>query len=164
MSAPTEAFVGLGANLGDAAATLRAAIARLGALPMTRVQAASRLYRTPAWGIADQPDFVNAVACLQTSLGPRVLLDALLEIERAHGRDRSAGIQWGPRTLDLDLLLYGQQCVDEPGLHLPHPRIGERAFVLVPLYEIAPHSVVPGQGAVADLLHAMETTSIEAIG
>ncbi|WP_055026976.1 2-amino-4-hydroxy-6-hydroxymethyldihydropteridine diphosphokinase, partial [Xanthomonas euvesicatoria] len=103
------AFVGLGANLGQAEASVRAAIAALGAVPQTTLIAASRLYRTPAWGREDQPDFINAVAQLRTGLAPLPLLEALLGIEQAFGRERRAGERWGPRTLDLDLLLYADQ-------------------------------------------------------
>lgn len=164
MNEPAIAFVGLGANLGDAAATLRDALLALDALPGTRLLRASKLYRTPAWGDADQPDFVNAVAMLQTGLAPRVLLDELLAIERVHGRDRSQERRWGPRTLDLDLLLHGDAVIDEAGLRVPHPYLHERAFVLLPLAEIAPDAVIPGQGAVADLAATMAGEGIEAIG
>lgn len=149
---PVVAYVGLGGNVGDAAATLRAAFAELDALPETRLLRASRLYRTPAWGVADQPDFVNAAAMLETALPAQALLVHLLAIERAHGRERDADRRWGPRTLDLDLLLYGDAVLDEPGLHLPHPRLHERAFALMPLVEIAPDAVIPGIGRAADAL------------
>ena len=149
MSATVRACVGLGGNVGDAAATLRAALPALDGLPGTRLLRASRLYRTPAWGVTDQPDFVNAVALLDTTLSPRALLDGLLAIERAFGRERRE--RWGPRTLDLDLLVYGGAAIDEPGLHVPHPHLHERAFVLLPLAEIAPDLEVPGQGRAAEL-------------
>ena len=105
----TRAAIGLGANLGDAAATLREAIAALARLPATELLRASRLYRTPAWGRTEQPDFINAVALVETALPPRELLDALLVVERSFGRVRLDGERWGPRTLDLDLLLYGDR-------------------------------------------------------
>lgn len=164
MNTRATAYVGLGGNLGDAGATLRAALAELDALPDTRLDRASRLYRTPAWGIVDQPDFVNAVARLRTGLDPRTLLDELLAIERAHGRDRDAETRWGPRALDLDLLLHGQAQLDEPGLQLPHPHLHERAFVLVPLLEIAPAVTIPGIGRASDAAAAMADAGIQAIG
>jgi 2-amino-4-hydroxy-6-hydroxymethyldihydropteridine diphosphokinase len=166
MSGAVAAYVGLGANLGDAAATLHAAFAELGALPQTQLVRASRLYRTPAWGIAEQPDFVNAVAALETGLDARGLLDRLLGIEMRHGRDRSAGPHWGPRTLDLDLLLYGQAQIDEPGLRVPHPLMHRRAFVLAPLLEIAPDVEIPGFGPArnaASSLDAAELSNIAAL-
>ncbi|MEN1939545.1 2-amino-4-hydroxy-6-hydroxymethyldihydropteridine diphosphokinase [Luteimonas sp. MJ246] len=161
MSAPVRAFIGLGGNMGDVAATLRSALAALDALPATRLVQASRFYRTPAWGVEAQPDFINAVAVLETALAPRALLDALLAIERGHGRERAAdGSRWGPRTLDLDLLLYGDLVVDEPGLVVPHPQLHARAFVLVPLKEVAPDALVPGRGRVDALLAGMDTSGI----
>ena len=162
---PVRAYVGLGGNVGSAEDTLRAAIRAFDALPSTRLVSASRLYRTPAWGRVEQPDFVNAVAAIDTTLAPRALLDALLGIERAHGRERNADAErWGPRTLDLDLLLYGDAEIDEPGLHVPHPHLHERAFVLVPLCEIAPEAVIPGIGPARGVLAAMATDGIEALG
>jgi len=166
MSAPVVAYVGLGGNVGDAERTLPAAIEALAAIPQTRCLRASRLYRTAAWGREDQPAFVNAVAQLQTVLDARALLAALLDIERAFGRHRAAdgSDRWGPRTLDLDLLLFGAQTIDEPGLHVPHPHLHERAFVLVPLLEIAPELVVPGRGPARAALTAMATDGVQAIG
>lgn len=159
-------FVGLGGNLGDAAANLREAFAALGRLPGTRLLRASRLYRTPAWGVTAQPDFVNAVAMIDTALAPSALLQHLLRIERDAGRHRLAdgSDRWGPRTLDLDLLLYGDQVIDTPGLTVPHPHLHERAFVLVPLLEIAPDTRIPGHGAAADAFAAMATGDIQALG
>jgi len=158
------ACIGLGANLGDATATVQAALQALDALPHTRLVKASRLYRTPAWGKTDQPAFVNAAAVLETELDARALLDAMLGIERDHGRERLDGQRWGARTLDLDLLLYGQDVIDEPGLHVPHPHLHQRAFALVPLVEIAPDLVIPGHGRASDLVAAMVTGDIHAIG
>lgn len=158
------AFVGLGGNVGDAAATLRAAFEALDALPDTRLLRASRLYRTPAWGRREQPDFINAAAKLATRLDARALLDALLDIERGFGRDRGSEEQrWGPRVLDLDLLLYADASIDEPGLRLPHPHLHERAFVLVPLLEIAPDVAIPGHGTVRDAHAAVDRAGIEAL-
>lgn len=156
MGPTVVAAVGLGGNVGDVAATLHEALHALDALPDTRLLRASRLYRTPAWGNTEQPDFVNAAALLQTQLDVRDLLDALLEVERRFGRDRAQGERWGPRTLDLDLLLYGDATIDEPGLRVPHPYLHERAFALLPLAEIAPDLLVPGRGRVADLLAAVD--------
>lgn len=174
MNAPTIApstvlrtcFVGLGGNLGDAAASLRDAFAALGRLPDTRLLRASRLYRTPAWGVTAQPDFVNAVAMIETALTPPALLENLLRIERDAGRHRlsDGSDRWGPRTLDLDLLLYGDEVIDTPDLTVPHPHLHERAFVLVPLLEIAPDTRIPGHGAAADALAAMATSDIQALG
>jgi 2-amino-4-hydroxy-6-hydroxymethyldihydropteridine diphosphokinase len=144
-----RAYVALGANLGDAAAAVDAAIAELACLPSTRLAARSSLYRTAPVGYADQPDFINAVAALDTALAPRALLDALLALEQARGRTRD--FPNAPRTLDLDVLLYGAQTVRAPGLTIPHPRMHERAFVLVPLAEIAPDVELPGHGRAGDL-------------
>lgn len=159
----TLAAVGLGANLGDAAATLRDAIAELARLPGTSLLRASRLYRTPAWGRTEQPDFINAVALLETGLPARDLLDALLAIERSFGRTRLDGERWGPRTLDLDLLLFGDAVIDEPGLRVPHPHLHERAFALLPLAEIAPQLAIPGIGNVAAVAAGMAADGIEAL-
>ena len=158
-------FVGLGSNLGDSAAILHDAIAALGRLPATRVLACSRLYRTPAWGVTAQPDFLNAVAMLSTALQPQALLAALLAIERDAGRIRlvDGSDRWGPRTLDLDLLLYGDRCVDEPGLRVPHPHLHERAFALLPLLEIAPYAVIPGIGPARDVAAKLVIDDIEAL-
>lgn len=159
----TLAAVGLGANLGDAAATLHDAIAELARLPGSTLLRASRLYRTPAWGRTDQPDFINAVALVETGLAARDLLDALLSIERSFGRVRLDGERWGPRTLDLDLLLFGDALIDEPGLRVPHPHLHERAFVLLPLAEIAPELRIPGLDSVAALAAGMAVDGIEAL-
>lgn len=164
MILPVIAFVGLGGNLGDAAVTLRAAQQALARLPATRLLRASRLFRTPAWGLQQQPDFINGVAMLETALEARDLLDGLLETERHFGRERDAALRWGPRTLDLDLLLYGDMVMDEPGLHLPHPHLHERAFALVPLLEIAPDILIPGHGPASDALKTLETSDIEPLG
>jgi len=157
-------FVGLGANLGPAEASVRAAIAALGTVSQTSLVAASRLYRTPAWGREDQPDFINAVAQLRTRLAPVPLLEALLGIEQSFGRERHAGERWGPRTLDLDLLLYAEQVIDLPQLQVPHPHLQARAFVLLPLSELAPEAIVPGHGTVRHALQAIDTCGLEPIG
>jgi len=144
------AYVGLGSNLDDPAARVRQAFTQLADISETRLVARSHLYRSAPLGPPDQPHYVNAVAGLLTQRAPGTLLAALQAIERQHGRDRS-GPKWGPRTLDLDLLLYGEQHIGTPTLVVPHPRAHERAFVLAPLDEIAPGLVIPGRGAVADL-------------
>ncbi|MGN2244394.1 2-amino-4-hydroxy-6-hydroxymethyldihydropteridine diphosphokinase [Frateuria sp. GZRR33] len=151
----TRAFVALGGNLGDTRAALRKALDALDALPHTRLVAHSRFYRTPPWGLREQPPFLNAVAALETALGPHALLDALLGIERAAGRVRD-GERWGPRTLDLDLLHVDGVVLEDQRLTLPHPRIAERAFVLLPLAELAPDLELPGQGRVEALLAAVD--------
>ncbi len=163
MTTSAIACVGLGGNVGDAVATIRDALEALCALPGTRVLQASQLYRTPAWGREDQPAFVNAAARLETGLNPRDLLDALLALEREFGRERVDGERWGPRTLDLDLLLHGDTAIDEPGLRLPHPHLHERAFVLVPLMDVAPDAIIPGHGRVRDVRAAVTTDGIVAL-
>ena len=156
----TLAAVGLGGNLGDAARTLRDVVVALGQLPDTRLVQASRLYRTPAWGVTAQPDFINAVALLETGLSAQALLHALLAIERQFGRVRIEGERWGPRTLDLDLLLHGDAVIDEPGLRVPHPHLHERAFALLPLLEVWPEAVIPGVGVARDCAAAMAADGI----
>jgi 2-amino-4-hydroxy-6-hydroxymethyldihydropteridine diphosphokinase len=166
MSGPgVLAWVGLGGNQGDVQRTLDRAIERLDTLPGTRVDGVSSRYRSPAWGPVAQPDFVNAVCGLHTTLAAAELMHALLAVEREFGRDREApgALRWGPRTLDLDLLLYGDRIIDEPGLSVPHPRLHERAFVLVPLAELAPGLVVPGRGPVHGLLAGLDTEAVQAL-
>jgi 2-amino-4-hydroxy-6-hydroxymethyldihydropteridine diphosphokinase len=142
----TRAYVGLGANLGDREATIRRAVELL-----PDVVAVSTLIETDPVGYLVQPRFLNGVAALETELSPRELLEQLLEIERALGRTRD-GPRYGPRTIDLDLLLYGDAEIDEPGLTVPHPRMHERRFVLEPLVELDPGLVVPGRGPLAELI------------
>ncbi|WHZ18601.1 MAG: 2-amino-4-hydroxy-6-hydroxymethyldihydropteridine pyrophosphokinase [Rhodanobacteraceae bacterium] len=156
MPEPVAAFVALGSNLDDPRAQVERGFDALAALPDTRLRARSRLFRTPPWGVVDQPDFINAVAELETSLSPRELLEALLGIETRAGRVR--GVPNGPRVLDLDLLLYANAGIREPGLVVPHPRLIERAFVLAPLADIAADRVVPGQGRVTDLLQHVDVS------
>ena len=160
---PIRAYVGLGGNVGDVETTLTEATWALDSLPQTSIRAQSKFYRSPPWGRTDQADFINAVVELQTRLAPRVLLDYLLEVEARFGRVRSEGEKWGPRALDLDLLVFGDELIDEPGLHLPHPHLHERAFVLVPLAEIAADLLIPGRGRVGDLLSAVDSVAIECI-
>ena len=152
-----RAFVGLGSNLGDREGTLRAAVGRLRRLPGVEVVAVSRFRDTEPVGYVDQPRFLNGAVELETSLAPDELLAALLELERAFGRDRSAAPPHGPRTLDLDLLLYGEEQVSRPGLEVPHPRLHERRFVLEPLAELDPAVEVPGRGQVQTLLANLES-------
>ncbi|MBI2277345.1 MAG: 2-amino-4-hydroxy-6-hydroxymethyldihydropteridine diphosphokinase [Dechloromonas sp.] len=152
------AYVALGANLGDPASTIRAAFGALANLPESRVVHCSSLYRTAPVGIAAQPDFVNAVAMLETALAPETLLEALLEVEQRFGRIRAE--KNGPRTLDLDLLLYDDQFVDQPHLTLPHPRLHLRAFVLQPLAELTPDLIIPGRGRIAAWLPAVANQGI----
>lgn len=159
---PLSAFVGLGANLGEPEAQVRRAIAALRRLPRTRLVAASSLYRSAPVGVGEQPDFVNAVAEVETTLSARELLDELLAIEARFGRERPA--PGAPRTLDLDLLLYGDQVIAEPGLAVPHPRMHERAFVLAPLAEIAAEISVPRKGGVRTLLAACGNQKVQRIG
>ncbi len=142
-----RAYIGLGSNLGDREAALRAALALLG----EDVVAVSSFHETDPVGYLDQPRFLNAAAALETELEPRPLLERLLEVERELGRTRD-GPRFGPRTIDLDLLLYADRIVDEPGLVVPHPRLAERRFVLEPLAELDPELGVPGLGRVQDLL------------
>lgn len=156
----SRAWVGLGSNLDDPQAQLRRALAALDQLPGTGVLHASRLYRSPPWGLRAQPWFVNAVAELDTTLAPEVLLAHLQRLERAQGRRRD-GPRWGPRTLDLDLLLYDGLRRDAAALTLPHPRLHERAFVLAPLAELAPDLEIPGRGRVDALLRAVDTAGCE---
>lgn len=153
-----EAWIGLGANLGDARATLDAAVAALAALPETRLLACSSLYRSAPID-ASGPNFVNAVARIETLLDAEELLAQLLAIERRHGRERP--YRNAPRTLDLDLLLYGQARIESPALTVPHPRLHARAFVLAPLAELAPDLHVPGRGTVAALLACVRAQPIE---
>jgi len=158
--AQTKAWIALGSNLDDPAARVTAAVDALDHLPDTRVVARSSLYETRPWGVTDQPNFINAVASIDTSLGARQLLDALLDLEIAQGRHRDSEQRWGPRRLDLDLLLYDELTMDTDGLTLPHPRMHERAFVLVPLLEMDPELSVPGRGSVAGLLATVGTGGI----
>ena len=152
------AYIGLGSNLEDPASQIKAGCAAIAALPATELVARSALYRSAPVGYSDQPDFINAVAKLETALGARELLDALLAIELNHGRVRD--FPNAPRTLDLDLLLYGDLKLHVPGLTIPHPRMHERAFVLVPLAEIASQCVIPGRGTVAELLREVDAGSV----
>jgi len=152
----TRAFVGLGANLGDREATLRRAVELLAADPEIELVAVSTLRETDPVGYLDQPRFLNGAVEVETTLLPRELLDRLLGVERALGRERT-GPRFGPRTIDLDLLLYGEEQVDEPGLRVPHPRLHERGFALEPLAELDPALVVPRHGPIQTILAALHS-------
>ena len=153
-------YIALGSNMDEPRAKVRAGMDALAALPATLLESCSSLYRTAPIGYETQPDFINAVCCIATRLPPYDLMRHLLEIEQRHGRVR-AGPAGGPRTLDMDLLLYGDWSSNDPHLILPHPRLCDRAFVLCPLYEIAPELVVPGAGRVAELLVSCTGQRIE---
>ena len=152
------AYVALGSNLQDPVRQVRSGLAALGRLPDTRLDAHSSLYRTAPVGKLDQPEFINAVARLDTQLDPDRLMQGLFAIEREHGRER--GEPNAPRTLDLDLLLYGEQVIGREALTVPHPRMHERAFVLVPLAELAPDLAIPGDATVRDLLAGVQSQSV----
>ncbi len=154
--AAMRAYLGLGANLGDRETTIRRAVELLGEDGAVEVVAVSTLRETDPVGVVDQPRFLNGVAAVETRLTPRALLDRLLAVERELGRART-GPRFGPRTIDLDLLVYGDEVVDEPGLTVPHPRLAERGFVLEPLAELAPDLRVPGRGRVSDLLLGLQS-------
>jgi len=154
------AYVGLGSNLDDPVALLRAGVSALARLEQTHVEACSSFYRTAPVGLLEQPDFINAVCRVRTGQAPAMLMRNLLEIERTHGRVRE-GDKGGPRTLDLDLLLYGNQTIRTAELTVPHPRLHERAFVLYPLHEIEPDLVIPGRGALRELLASCAGQRIE---
>jgi 2-amino-4-hydroxy-6-hydroxymethyldihydropteridine diphosphokinase len=153
------AYIGLGANLEDPAAQVELAMDELARLPESRLVARSSLYGSAPVGYAEQPDFINAVAEIETRLSPRALLGALLDIEHHHGRNRT--FRNAPRTLDLDLLLYDAAHFHEEGLTLPHPRMHERAFVLLPLLEIAPALLIPGLGRADNLLALCGDQSVQ---
>lgn len=149
------AWVGLGSNMGDSMLVLRRSLAQLARLPDTQLRAVSAPYISQPWGETDQPEFLNAVAKLATTLSARSLLENLLAIEQRLGRQRS-GKRWGPRLIDLDLLVYEGEVIDEPGLTVPHPCLHQRAFVLVPLSDLSPSLDIPGFGPVASLLAGLD--------
>lgn len=140
-----DVYIAIGSNLGDKASTIFSAVGAIDELDSTAVVRLSTLVETDPVGPGDQDTYLNAAAHLRTALGARELLGALLRIESDHGRDRAAEARWGPRTLDLDILVYADHSIDEDGLTIPHPRLHERAFVLVPLVEIAPDLTIPGR-------------------
>ncbi len=159
---PVEVFIGIGSNLAEPEQQVRRALYELGGLPATRLLAWSRLYRSRPMGPADQPDYVNAAALLSSGLEPEPLLDRLQALEAAHGRVRE-GERWGPRTLDLDLLLYGDQVIGTPRLTVPHPGLRERAFVLYPLADLKPDLVLPDGTLLADLVRQVPPDGLDAI-
>jgi 2-amino-4-hydroxy-6-hydroxymethyldihydropteridine diphosphokinase len=140
-----EALLGLGGNVGEVRATLDKAVALLARDDDIILRARSSDYATPPWGVTDQPPFINLAIRVETTLTPRALLERALKVERALGRDRARETRWGPRTIDIDLIAYDDLVCDEPGLILPHPRLFERAFVLVPLAEIVPDRMIAGR-------------------
>jgi len=152
----TIAYIGLGANLGERGRTIAEALRRLDGDDRTWVLSSTAPIETEPVGYEDQPRFLNAAARLETTRSPRELLDLMLEIERDLGRIRGEGPRYGPRTIDLDLLLYGAETIDEDVLEIPHPRLHERRFVLEPLAELDPSLVVPGRGRVSALLAELE--------
>jgi 2-amino-4-hydroxy-6-hydroxymethyldihydropteridine diphosphokinase len=156
---PVRAVVALGSNLDGPEARVRRAFGEVGAIASTRLLARSALYRTAPVGYLDQPAFINACALVETALGPRELLAELLAIERRHGRVRD--LPNGPRTLDLDIVLYGDLVLHEHGLTLPHPRAHERAFVLAPLLDVWPDAIIPGRGAAASFRDRVGGQAIE---
>jgi 2-amino-4-hydroxy-6-hydroxymethyldihydropteridine diphosphokinase len=157
-----EAFIALGGNVGDVRSAFERAVAMLCDGAAVRLTARSSDYRTPPWGVADQPPFVNAVIAVATSLPPHQLLARLQACERALGRDRVTERRWGPRAIDLDLLAYDDLVLHDPELTLPHPHLFERAFVLVPLAEIAPDRLIAGI-RVREVLERVDTTGIETL-
>ena len=162
MMPAVKAAIALGSNLDGPEARVRRAFAQIAGLPQTMVAARSALYRTAPVGYADQPAFINACALVETRLAARELLEGLLAIERENGRVRD--IPDGPRTLDLDLVLYGGAVIDEPGLCVPHPRAHERAFVLAPLVDVWPDATIPGHGTARECLAQVGGQAIERIG
>jgi 2-amino-4-hydroxy-6-hydroxymethyldihydropteridine diphosphokinase len=155
-----DALVGLGGNVGDVRATLEQAIAQFADGREVTLTARSSDHATPPWGVTDQPPFVNCAIAVKTALSPHALLARALEVERALGRDRSREQRWGPRTIDIDLLAYGDLAFDEDGLILPHPRLFERAFVLLPLAEIVPDRMISGM-RVRDAAAQIDASGIE---
>ena len=158
-----RAYVGLGANLGDREDTIRRAVALVDELAGVDVVSVSSLRETEPWGPVEQPRYLNGAVAVETDLPPRELLDALLEIERRLGRARDDEERWGPRTIDLDLLLYGGETMDTLDLTLPHPRMHERAFVLAPLVELDAGAMIAGRGQAAELLRACAGQAVERI-
>ena len=156
---PVIAYIGLGSNLENPEEQIRSARQSIAALAEVSEFAFSSLYRSPPMGPQDQPDYINAVMAVTTCLPALELLRRLQEIERLHGRERKNG-RWGARTLDLDLLLYSDQKIDMPDLIVPHIGIADRAFVLYPLFEIAPELVIPGKGALSKLIEQCPSTGL----
>ncbi|MGB9367381.1 MAG: 2-amino-4-hydroxy-6-hydroxymethyldihydropteridine diphosphokinase [Xanthobacteraceae bacterium] len=155
-----EALVGLGGNIGDVRATLNEAMRQFADGREVKLVARSSDYRTPPWGVTDQPPFINCAIAVATALPPRALLDRAFAVERALGRDRTREQRWGPRAIDIDLLAYDDLVLNEPDLTLPHPRLFERAFVLVPLAEIGPDRMIAGR-RVRDAAERLDKSGIE---
>jgi 2-amino-4-hydroxy-6-hydroxymethyldihydropteridine diphosphokinase len=158
-----RALVGLGSNLDNPAHQVGRALDALAARTDLRLVRRSRLYHSMPWGKTDQPAFINAVAEIETELAPHALLRALLDTERGLGRIRGDTPRWGPRVIDLDLLLYGSRMIDEDGLRVPHPHLHERAFVLLPLNELGPERIIPGHGTVAELLGRIDASGCRVV-
>lgn len=156
----TKVFIGLGSNLGGPVVQLPRAVRMLHALPETAVSGTSPAYWSLPWGVVDQPEFLNAVVRLDTALSARDLLDRMQAIEAGQGRRRSTEVRWGPRSLDLDLLVFGDQTIAEPGLQVPHPRLAARSFVVVPLADLEPDLVIPGHGRVAEMARAIDRSGL----
>ena len=154
-----EALLALGANVGNPRANLECAIALLCDGDLVRLRARSSDYQTPPWGLEQQPDFINLCLVVETALTPAALLERTQQVERALGRDRAHEVRWGPRPIDIDILAYDNLMIDEPALKLPHPHLFERAFVLVPLAEIAPERIIAGT-RVSDALSRIDTTGV----
>lgn len=159
---PVDAFLGIGSNLEQPSQQIRRAFTALQALPESRDVRCSPLYRSPPMGPQHQPDYVNAVVSMVTRLPPDRLLREMQTIEQAQGRVR--GVRWGARTLDIDLLVYGDLILDTPDLQIPHPGIAQRAFVLYPLFDLAPRLVIPGLGALSGLVGAVDAQGLDMIG
>lgn len=153
-------YIGLGSNLADPVTQVKSAIKALQSLEKSELKVVSSLYKSLPMGPAEQPDYINAVACMETILEPLELLDALLAIEQSQGRKRSVE-RWGPRTLDLDILLYGEKIITSERLNVPHPGLHERSFVLYPLHEIAPDLDIPVHGPITELLANCHSTGLE---
>lgn len=158
MNEAVRAFIGLGANLGDARNTLEEALLALSALPHVELVCVSPFYRSAPVGFSPQPDFINAVSEIKTHLSPQELMRLLLSLEKLFGRRREK--RWGPRVLDLDLLLYGDEIIEDEFLSLPHPRLEERAFVLLPLLSLAPEILIPGKGQASAYLPSVARQDI----
>ncbi|WP_444929828.1 2-amino-4-hydroxy-6-hydroxymethyldihydropteridine diphosphokinase [Microbulbifer sp. SSSA002] len=155
-------YIGLGSNLAEPGKQLRSALSAMEQIPSTELLGCSSFYRSAPIGPGEQPDYINAVAALKTALAPLALLEQLQSIEQSHGRERS--IRWGARTLDLDILLFGQTQIDEPRLQVPHPRMAERNFVLLPLAELAPEVTLPGADTLPALLQRCPENRLEKVG
>ena len=160
----TEVLIALGGNVGDVRQTFARAIPAICGMAQASLLARSADYLTPAWGNEQQPPFINACILIDTDLDPHALLYSLQKIETKFGRDRAKEDHWGPRTLDLDIIAYGDERIEQPGLTIPHPRLFERAFVLVPLAEIAPDAWIPGHGRVRDAAMQVNACGIAPIG